>query len=118
MQDPPKYFSTAALYCITPCEEELARRAAESIEQHSDPIPVYIPESRQLPASTPARAEIVHDVHIQRDDEQHEVVRCQQVVRTVDGNYQCKRLIESSKTLCWQHDREGRLWETDAEDVF
>ncbi|HEU4629322.1 MAG TPA: hypothetical protein VFS08_06230 [Gemmatimonadaceae bacterium] len=47
-----KLLGTGSIFCITPCDEALARRAAERVEQYNDPIPVYLPVERQLPAST------------------------------------------------------------------
>jgi hypothetical protein len=46
-----KLFGPAAIYSITPVSEELARRAVEAC--HSEPISIYIPPNRRLPAGTP-----------------------------------------------------------------
>ena len=57
-----KYFGTQAVYCITPCSEDLARRAAEEIERYNDPIPIHIPETRQLASgAVPVPAQVVAD---------------------------------------------------------
>lgn len=45
-----KLIGLASIYCITPCTEEVARRAAAVIECSNDPIPVAIPPERQLAA--------------------------------------------------------------------
>ena len=50
-----KLIGVGSVYCITPTTEEVARKAAEAIARHdSDPLPVYIPETRQIPAATDA----------------------------------------------------------------
>ncbi len=46
-----KLFGASAIYSITPVTEELARKAVKAC--HSEPISVYIPEERQIPAGTP-----------------------------------------------------------------
>lgn len=47
-----KLVGVGSIYCITPVEEDLARRAADALERYSEPVPVYIPEQRQLAAGT------------------------------------------------------------------
>lgn len=42
-----KFFGNGAIYSMTPCSEEIARAAVESIRHK--PINVYIPAQRQLP---------------------------------------------------------------------
>ncbi len=62
-----KLIGVGSIYAITPVEEALARRAAEQIERYDDPLPVYIPEARQLVAATTTDAEILDD---QDDDDE------------------------------------------------
>lgn len=45
-----KLIGPSSIYCLTPCTEEVARNAARVIEADNDPIPVALPESRQIPA--------------------------------------------------------------------
>lgn len=46
-----KLIGVGSIYCITPTTEEVARKAARVLAEHeTDPLPVYIPEERQLPA--------------------------------------------------------------------
>lgn len=53
-----KLIGPSSIYCITPVTEELARKAASRIAYESgDPIPVYIPQERQIPATVPANDE-------------------------------------------------------------
>lgn len=47
-----KLIGVGSIYCITPCTEEVARKAAVVIEGEHDPIPVAIPEERRLAAPT------------------------------------------------------------------
>ena len=50
-----KLIGPSSIYCITPVTEELAKKAAARIAYESgDPLPVYIPTERQLPATVPA----------------------------------------------------------------
>ncbi len=53
-----KLVGVGSVYAITPCTENVARRAAREIERGNDPIPVTLP--KMLPASTEATAEHVH----------------------------------------------------------
>ena len=46
-----KLFGASAIYSITPVSEDLARKAVQAC--HSEPISVYIPQDRQIPAGTP-----------------------------------------------------------------
>jgi hypothetical protein len=39
-----KLVGPGAIYCITPCTEEVARLAAKEIERYNDPIPVSMPK--------------------------------------------------------------------------
>lgn len=49
-----KLIGVGSIYCITPTTEEIARKAAAVIAEHnSDPLPVYIPPDRQIPATVP-----------------------------------------------------------------
>lgn len=47
-----KLIGVGSIYCITPCIEEIARRAAQQLERFSSPIPVDFPVQRQLAAAT------------------------------------------------------------------
>lgn len=51
-----KLIGVGSIYCITPCTEEVARKVAMVIEADNDPIPVAIPEARQLTAVSSAEA--------------------------------------------------------------
>jgi hypothetical protein len=58
-----KLIGPASIYCITPVSEELARKAATRIAyEGGDPIPVYIPPDRQLPAAVGAPTDCGVDV--------------------------------------------------------
>lgn len=58
-----KLIGVGSIYCITPTTEEVARKAAAVLAQRGeDPLPVYIPEERQLAAT-------VSDDH---DDDEHD----------------------------------------------
>lgn len=52
-KDVPEYsklVGVGSIYCITPTTEEVARKAAAVLAAYdADPLPVYIPEERQLP---------------------------------------------------------------------
>lgn len=57
-----KLIGVASIYCITPCDEAIARRAAVEIERYNDPLPVQLPVERQIAAGSPestADAELV-----------------------------------------------------------
>ena len=43
-----KLIGVGSVYCITPTTEEIARRAAQRIERWNEPIPVDLPETRQI----------------------------------------------------------------------
>lgn len=52
-----KLIGVGSIYCITPTTEEVARKAAVVCAQYeTNPLPVYIPETRQL-----ATASVVDD---------------------------------------------------------
>jgi hypothetical protein len=53
-----KYLGNGAIYGMTPTTEEIATRAARSIERYKEPV-AYLPPSHQLAA--PVAADIVHD---------------------------------------------------------
>lgn len=59
-----KLVGVAAIYGITPCTEEVARRAARAIERYNDPIPVALPA---LPA--PSAAEDEDDIEVSEEFE-------------------------------------------------
>ena len=39
-----KLIGVGSIYCITPCSEEIARRAAAVLERFNDPLPVTLPK--------------------------------------------------------------------------
>jgi len=43
-----KMIGVGSVYCITPTTEEIARRAAQQIERWNEPLPVDLPETRQV----------------------------------------------------------------------
>ncbi len=56
-----KLVGVGSVYCITPTTEEVARKMADQLARYdSDPLPVYIPEARQL-ASVPSHSEEIDD---------------------------------------------------------
>jgi hypothetical protein len=59
-----KFIGVGSIYCITPTDEDTARRAAAVIERYNDPLPVTLP--KLLPAGA-AAAEVV-DVGTNEDD--------------------------------------------------
>lgn len=60
-----KYVGAGSIYALTPCTEEVARRAAHVIERYSEPIPVDI---RSVPL-LPARATEDTDFDLDDDDD-------------------------------------------------
>ncbi|HVX39596.1 MAG TPA: hypothetical protein VHB25_08485 [Gemmatimonadaceae bacterium] len=60
-QEYSKLIGPGSIYCITPCTEEVARAAAQRLEQWNDPIPVAMPVQRQLAAPGASDAEIVEE---------------------------------------------------------
>jgi hypothetical protein len=62
-----KLIGVGSIYMLTPCSEEIARRAAREIERHNDPIPVTLPAVRQLVAAGP-----VEDAEIEMEDEEED----------------------------------------------
>lgn len=58
-----KLIGVGSVYCITPTTEEVARKAARALAAYeSDPLPVYIPQERQLAAaSSTVEAELDFD---------------------------------------------------------
>lgn len=65
-----KLIGVGSIYMLTPCTEEVARKAAVVIERWNDPIPVSIPAERQLSAVSGARTEDVEFVHDDFDDDE------------------------------------------------
>lgn len=65
-----KLLGTQSIFCITPCDETLARRAAEQLAGRTQPIPVYLPPERQLTATT--GAEVL--VGVEDDDEDEDAL--------------------------------------------
>lgn len=66
-----KLIGVGSVYCLTPCSEEVARRAAREIERMNDPIPVYIPVQRQLVAAA-TNAAVSDAVAIDDDDDEED----------------------------------------------
>lgn len=65
-----KLIGVASIYCITPTTEEVARKAAAALAQYeSDPLPVYIPEERQLAAPATVGGADEDDFSIDDDDD-------------------------------------------------
>jgi hypothetical protein len=68
-----KLIGVGSIYCITPTDEETARKAARALRAYeADPLPVYIPQERQLPAAVPARDEEEADWDTPLDDNDDE----------------------------------------------
>lgn len=67
-----KLVGTGSIYCITPCTEDVARRAAQHIERWNDPIPVDIRPVAQIPARTTADADFEIGGEDDEDDDQPE----------------------------------------------
>lgn len=69
-QEYSKLIGPGSIYCITPCTEEVARAAAQRLEQWNDPIPVAMPVQRQLAAPVSAAdAELVDEDDDFEDDD-------------------------------------------------
>ena len=64
-----KLFGVGSIYCITPCTEEIARKAAEVLNRYENPIPVAIPAERQIPATVGGGD--VEDAQLALDDDDH-----------------------------------------------
>lgn len=62
-----KLIGPSSIYCMTPCSEEVARRAAQSFVQWDPPIPVEF--QQQLPASTSAPV-VLEEVEQDDDDDE------------------------------------------------
>jgi hypothetical protein len=57
-----KLVGVGSVYCITPTTEDVARQCAAQLARYdSDPLPVYIPEARQLAAVASQTEEIGED---------------------------------------------------------
>lgn len=53
-----KLVGVGSIYCVTPTTEEIARQAARELARYdADPLPVYIPEQRQLAAASVAASD-------------------------------------------------------------
>jgi hypothetical protein len=50
-----RYYGAGAIYAITPCTEEVARRVAGAVQV--SPIPVYLPRLPQLAAASEQRVD-------------------------------------------------------------
>lgn len=61
-----KLVGVGSVYAITPCTEDVARRAAREIERGNDPIPVDLP--KLLPA--PSTEAVVEHVQIEMLDDE------------------------------------------------
>jgi hypothetical protein len=58
-----KMVGIGSVYCLTPCAEDVARKAARQLERGRDPIPVYIPHE-------PPRLNAGPDYEIVNDDDE------------------------------------------------
>lgn len=69
-----KIIGVGSIYCITPCDEETARRAAQVLEQYNSPLPVTLPKQLAAPvASTPAVDGVAPaDFELVSEDEEEE----------------------------------------------
>lgn len=63
-----KLLGLGAIYGITPCTEEVARRAAREIERSNDPLPVQLP-ALTAPATVPATAHVGYEIEDDDDDD-------------------------------------------------
>lgn len=69
-----RYYGNGAIYALTPCTEEVVMLALPHL--FVAPIPVYIPEQRQLTAGAqPAKADVVDAED--DDDDLEPTVRCE-----------------------------------------
>lgn len=59
-----RYFGAGAIYALTPCDEQVARRVAGYVQV--DPIPVYLPRIPQLAAAAEQR---VDNPELEEDDD-------------------------------------------------
>lgn len=60
-----KLIGVGSIYCITPTDEDTARRAAAVLERYNDPLPVSLP--RLLPAGAAGASDGVVDVEYEDD---------------------------------------------------
>lgn len=56
-----KLIGVGSIYCITPTTEAIARRVAQQLERWNEPIPVTLPEARQIAATSDAEDAEVDD---------------------------------------------------------
>lgn len=66
-----KLVGPGAIYCITPCTEEVARLAAKEIERYNEPIPVQLPRP-QIPAHAGVTSDAELDAGAGDDDDDAE----------------------------------------------
>lgn len=64
-----KFVGIGSIYAITPCTEDVARKAARVIERSNSPIPLELPVPPQLSAGNAQDAELVPAGHDDDDDE-------------------------------------------------
>lgn len=67
-----KLVGTGSIYCITPCTEDVARRAAQQIERWNDPIPVDIRPVPQIPAHATTTDDAEFSLDEDEDDDGRE----------------------------------------------
>jgi hypothetical protein len=66
-----KFLGVGSIYGITPCTEEVARKAARAIERHNDPLPVQLPRL-PAPATVGAGEDLdLDDAELSDDDEEY-----------------------------------------------
>lgn len=62
-----KLIGVGSIYCITPTTEAIARRAAQQLERWNEPIPVDLPETRQIAAISTAELAAADEAEIEED---------------------------------------------------
>jgi hypothetical protein len=73
-----RFIGLGSIYGITPCTEDVARRAAREIEKHNDPLPVQLPA---LPAKSTVVGDqvdvsgIIDHLHDEEDEDEYEEAR-------------------------------------------
>lgn len=63
-----KQTGVSSIYMITPCTEDVARRAAQSIEEYHQTIPVALPPAQHPLGSSSAAEEVEADVEAGLDN--------------------------------------------------
>lgn len=70
-----KFLGLGAIYGITPCTEEVARRAARAIERSNDPLPVQLPALTAAAATEPGGDLGIREIDYEEEDEEEEEER-------------------------------------------